>query len=111
MKTVKLSALKEEAAIKALKELYESACNGYVELFSKKQGIEFDGWVGDEVGGIASFIHQYFFDISEIVYDINTNQPKGLIIEWQQDMIENGNVEINYYSYSKGLRLKDVLKQ
>lgn len=36
---------------KVVKE-YEDACNKLIEAFCKKQEIEFDGWIGDEVGGI-----------------------------------------------------------
>lgn len=95
--------------IKALKIIYEQACNDYIKYFCRKQNIEFDGWVADEIGGIAGFCGQYFFNISEIVYDMNTNQEKGLILQWQDDLVENGKgKEINYYSYSKGLRLSDI---
>ena len=91
-----------------LKERYEKACNDYIAEFTKKQGLEFDGWVGDEVGGIASFIDQYFFNISDIVWDINSNQSKGLILQWQDDCLESNPKFINYFSYSRGLRFSDL---
>ena len=91
-----------------LKERYEKACNDYIAEFTKKQEIEFDGWVGDEVGGIASFIDQYFFNISDIVWDINSNQPEGLILQWQDDCLESNPKFISYFSYSRGLRYSDL---
>jgi len=92
-----------------LKSRYESICNEYIEVFCEKQDLEFDGWIGDIVGSIASFISEYFFNFDDITYDINTDQPKGLIMQWQDFNVEyEGGFVINYYSYSKGLRHHDV---
>jgi len=91
---------------------YEDACNAIVARFSKKQGIEFDGWVGDDIGGIASFICQYFFDMHDIVLDLKTNQKKGFIMQWQDDGVdahfEGVESNINYNSYIMGLRYQDL---
>lgn len=89
---------------------YEQACNEIAQLFANKQGIEFCGWISDNVGGIGDFGNEYYFGIGEIVLDIKTNQPKGLIIQWQDDNVENENNFINYYSYTTGLRHKDIDK-
>ena len=91
-----------------LKKQYELLCNEYIQKFCKKQDIEFDGWVGDIVAGVASFAEQYFYNFSDIVYDVNSRQPKGLILDWQNDDIDNPTKPINYYSYSKGLRAADI---
>ena len=91
-----------------LKETYELCCNEYVKRFSEKQCLFFDGWIGDEIGGIASFIQQYFFSISDIVFDIENKCKKGLILEWQDLSVANPEKAINYYSFSKGLRLDDT---
>ena len=100
--------------IAKLKAQYEAICNEYVQKFANKQGLEFDkdAWVGGTVGGIVC-LSDYFFDLADIVLDINTRQPKGLILKWQNDSIEahmeNPFTEnINYYSYSKGLRYSDL---
>ncbi len=90
-----------------LKKRYEDVCNEYVDAFVKKQGVVFDGWVGDDIGSIAGFCEQYFFSLSDIVWDINANCPKGLILKWQEDCVSNPERSINYYSYSKGLRIVD----
>lgn len=99
--------------IDELRNQYENICNEYIRRFSEKQGIEFDGWIGNEVGGIASFISQYFFNIDDITLDMNTNQPIGLILDWQSDgvdynMLYNNSLHINYKSYTMGLRYKDL---
>ena len=72
-----------------LKYCYELVCAEYIRKFSKKQKLEFDGWVGSHIGGIAEFINQYFFNLDDIVYDINNNLPKNLIMKWQDHCLEN----------------------
>jgi hypothetical protein len=90
--------------ISELKTQYEKICNQYVEKFCKKQGMEFYGWVGDTVGGVA-FCNDFFFNFQDIVWDINSGQKKELIVDWYyNEMIEG----INYYSYTKGLRISDL---
>jgi len=95
--------------LKKVKKEYEKSCNEYVKIFCKKNEIDFDYWIGNEIGGCASFCEQYYFNLSDIIYDVNNHCKKGLILEWQDDSTENserGN--INYSSYSKGLRYKDL---
>ena len=92
--------------IEELSKRYENLCNEYILEFCLKQELDFEGWVGSIVGGIA-MCNDYFFDFSDIVYDINTNQPPDMIISWHNDNIESDK-NINYYSYTKGLRIKDL---
>lgn len=89
---------------------YENNCNNLVKLFAKKQGLDFDFWVSDIVGGVACFSHHYYFSIDDLVLDLKTKQKKGLILQWQEDGVENYPLNINYYSYTKGLRYKDLKK-
>ena len=96
-------------AIKKLKAKYEATCNKWVNLFCEKQDLEFSYWVADEIGGIACFIDEYFFNLSDIILDMNSNQPKGLILDWQNDgvdfnMFKETPKYINYKSYTMGLR-------
>lgn len=94
--------------LKELKERYEFICNEIVQKFSNKHGIEFSGWVGDEIGGMAEFINQYFFSMDDIYYDLNKKCPKGLIFQWQDDCIENQEKNINFRSYAMGLRFEHL---
>jgi hypothetical protein len=94
---------------------YENICNKIAHKFAKKQKIDFDGWVGDEIGGTAVFATQYYFNIDDIVLDIKTKQPKGFILQWQDEMIDfnigkhtENFKNINYKSFTMGLRLKDI---
>lgn len=97
--------------IKELKNTYESVCNEYVHHFCDKQEITFDGWVGDEIGGIA-VCSDFYFNLHDIILDINLNQPKGQIINWYYDNLNehmNENEKyINYNSYIKGLRVSAI---
>lgn len=90
-----------------LKKRYENICNEYVLKFCEKQDMNFEGWVGDFIGGIA-MCSDFYFDFSDIVLDINTKQSKHTIIEWHDQNVENENKIINYYSFTKGLRIKDI---
>ena len=94
--------MKTENVVKA----YELICNELVKKFAKKHGYEFSYWIGKEIGGIACFIEEYFFNMNDIYYDMKTNQPIGLIFEWQDYMVENQVEEcrINFESYSKWAR-------
>lgn len=96
---------------KELKNLYKIACNEYCKVFVKKQKLSMDyfDWIGGEVGSIASFNDQYFFNMGDIKFDVDTKQPKGLILQWQDDSTEyhfkdGGTQTINYKSYTIGLR-------
>lgn len=93
--------------INKLKKQYELVCNQYVDLFCKKQDMSFNGWVGNTIGGIA-LCNDFYFNFHDIVWDINSNQPKGSIIDWYYDNLENTEKSINYYSYTKGLRVSQI---
>ncbi len=91
---------------------YENACNKILKAFTKKQGLDDYGWIAEEIGGTVSFGDDYFFDIKEIIVDLKTDQPKGLILKWQEENIEfnrfrGDKLYISYESYTKGKRLSD----
>lgn len=50
------------------------------QKFCNKQNIICDGWVGDEVGGIASFACQYFFNLADIILDLKTKRGWWILI-------------------------------
>lgn len=90
----------------------------YLKKFEKKHGYEFSNWVSNEIGGIAVFIEQYFFNFDDIRTDIDNNVKKGLIFTWQEDGVEyalnNPNEEttnINFKSYISGLRYSDLKRK
>lgn len=65
-------------------------------------------WVADMIGTIVS-VNDFFLNFDDIRYDIDSEQPKGLIFEWYDYMMEqhelNPTSNINYTTYSKGIRL------
>ncbi len=106
---------------KQIKELtefqkeYNNIVNKYLLKFVNKHGYEFSDWVSSEVGGLACFIEQYFFNFSDIKFDIDNNIKKGLIFKWQEDGVEyisqderDENYDnINFKSYTMGLRFPE----
>ena len=93
--------------ISELKQQYELVCNGYVKKFCEKQDMEFEGWVGDITGGVAC-CNDFYFKFQDIVWDINSKQPKGAIVNWYYENLEIPEKSINYYSYTKGLRVSQL---
>ena len=96
-----------------IKKQYEIAVNAYIERFVKKHGYEFTYWVSDEVGGTACFIEQYYFNFTDIKYDIDNKVEKGLIFRHQDDSVNHyfkvdKDEIINFRSYAMGLRYEHL---
>ena len=98
----------------SLKDEYKKVANEYINSFVKKHDYEFSGWVANDVGGMACFIEQYFFNFDDIRYDIDNKLKKDFIFKWQDDSIDyhfNSDVDrpsINLRSYHNGLRYSDL---
>lgn len=94
---------------------YQTACNNIVEAFAKKQGMEDWYWIADRVGQVVDFFGQYCFGMEEIIIDLETNQKKGVILNWHDETVdhclgdENART-INYSSYCKGTRYEHLNK-
>lgn len=77
--------------------------------------MDFVGWLGDDIGGIV-LCGDLFLNFHDIVLDINSKQRKGTILKWYYEniegisSIEDAKNSINYYSYTKGLRVADLKK-
>lgn len=96
-----------------LQKKYNLICEEYIAKFVKNQGYEFSYWTANEVGSIACFIDQYFFNFDDIRFDIDNKCPKGLIFKWQDDGLEfhqetGDTSRINYKSYNMGLRYEHL---
>lgn len=94
-----------DSSIEEIKKYYELSCNAFIKKFQKKQDYGFNGWIADRTGEIAVFIDQYFFNLSDIIHDLVTDQPKGQIFEWYDESMYKETL-INYESYCRGLRYK-----
>lgn len=66
----------------SIKCLFESACNEYAELFAKKHGMPFDGWVSDEIGGYAWFADYYNVSMEVIRQNIDENHGVDTFLNW-----------------------------
>lgn len=86
-----------------LRKNYEKSCKEIVEAFCKKQGFDFEYWVGDTVGGVAS-CGSYYFYLDDIILDLSKKVPTGGIIEWNDSNLDSKQKYINYKSYIMGMR-------
>jgi hypothetical protein len=98
--------------MKSLKKKFENIVNDYITEFVAKHEYEFDGWVGDNVGEMASFIDQYFFSLDDIRHDIDNDIPSPTIFRWQDYVVEWTTSlpelhSINFKSYCMGARYSD----
>ena len=83
-----------------LKKDFETAVMNYVEFFCIKQQCDFEGWIGDEVGGVGEF-RDYYFNISDIIYDVDNEVDARKIFRWQDYCVEHEDTKLNYSSYLK----------
>ena len=95
--------------MQTLKQQYENIVDQYLTLFCEKQEVHQDNndWCAGDVGGVIE-INDAYLNFDDIRLDIDTNQPKGNIFKWwwENEYLE-GKI-INYHSYIKGLRVKDL---
>lgn len=59
----------------------------YIAKFETKQGLDFHGWADDRIAGFGSI---YFFDIVDIRNDIDRDIPKGVILDYLYEGMDNG---------------------
>ena len=88
-----------------LKSNYEQVANDYAYEFCYKHEIEFDGWIGDDAGGIAN-CSDYSVDMQTIIDDINLDAPECEFIAWYDYCLELGMLGVkglpNFRSWIKG---------
>ena len=94
-------------SISEIKERLDNCIDLYTDLFCQKQEVWAYGWIGPIKGGINCF-SDAFLSFDDIRTDLELDAPKGMIFDWYWDNIENEGKAINYYSYIKGLRIKDI---
>src|SRR5574344_1184048 len=84
-----------------MKEQYIHACNAYAKAFAKKHDYHFDGWV--EVGTVACF-GDYFFDFTDIKFDIDNNIPKEKFWEYY-----DANLDYSYLIIERELIMNELI--
>lgn len=90
-----------------MKQKFKEAVNEYILAFCLKQDIDWDYWIGNDVGGVACFGDLYL-NFDDIRFDIDSNQPAGLITDHYWESVYNDPKVINYRSYAMGLRYDQV---
>ncbi len=90
-----------------LRTALDKALISYVRKFEKIHGVEFDWAVNDDLMGMLCF-GDHYFNMSDIIYDIDEKLPVRLIFEWQDASldahIKSDEKLINLQSYERGIR-------
>lgn len=96
---------------KKLRKALDAAIMEYIKAFEKTHGVEFEWATNDDLTGVLCF-GDHYFNMTDIVYDIDNKLPVKMIFEWQESGIEAHfkgiQSKINLHSYAKGLRYDQV---
>ena len=79
---------------------YTKICKQYLDMFCKKNDLEFISWVDDLVGGIAELKSEevvYEIAFADIILDINTNQSPRRILLWYDYAINSEPITYKKY--------------
>lgn len=97
---------------------YEAICEKLVAEYCKKNDVEAEFWVADDIGGSVAISDSTIISIEEIIFDLKHNIPKNTynhyqeyIMEWynkdkDKDLVND--FKINYKSYCKGVRYDSI---
>lgn len=83
-----------------MKKQLEKVLKQYIKEFEKKQDLTFEFAVDDNLMEVISFGCVYFFNMSDIIYDIDNNIKENIIVEWLEYTIQEKDY-INYRTYLK----------
>ena len=105
---------KRELTNDQLRKEWEEILMGYIRKFEEKHDVELQYAVDDDIMGVLDFGDVYFFNTTDVVYDIDHDLPKGLILQWAEDSADDNKnptrQTINLQSYAMGLRFEDLQK-
>ena len=103
---------KRELTNDKLRKKLEETLMAYIRLFEEKHELDLQYIVNDDIMGVLDFGDVYFFNTTDVVYDIDHDLPKGLILQWAEDSIDDSKnparQTINLLSYAMGLRFEDL---
>jgi len=88
----------------------KKAINAYVTAFEVKHETVIDGFIADDIIGIALFADSYF-NMSDIIFDLDNSCPKDFIWDWYNQTLDRAMEEkqtINYKAWTMGLRYEDL---
>lgn len=83
-----------------LRTNYENACNNYIAEFERMSEFNFEGWIGNDVGGIALF-GDYTIDFYDIVYIVDNDVLIDTFIDWHWFSVDYEECRINLRNYCK----------
>lgn len=91
-----------------LRKCLDGVIDLYISEFEEKHDCCLEFWVADDKTGIACF-GDHFFNLGDIVYDIDNDCPAGAIFKWLNHEVEKamGNEncnKVNFKSYLMGAR-------
>ena len=94
--------------VNKLRKAFNSVVSLYINEFEEKHDCYLEYWVADDTTGIASF-GDHFFNLSDIIYDIDNNCPAREIFHWQDHCVEKkmddeNAITPNFKSYLGGIR-------
>ena len=103
---------KQENTKRQLYRELRDVLSAYIQMFEDKHEVDMQYSVDDELIGDLCFGDAYFFHIADVVYDIDHDLPKGLILQWAEDNADDKKnptrQTINLHSYAMGLRFEDL---
>lgn len=76
--------------IQVMKNKYDLVCSAYVNTFADILGIEFDNWVGDNVGEVANFSDDSFYSFEIVKYFVDNAIDADTIQDWYDYTLEFG---------------------
>lgn len=83
-----------------MKKQLEKVLKQYIKEFEKKQDLTFEFAVDDNLMEVISFGSVYFFNMSDIIYDVDNAIKENIIVEWLEYTIQEKDY-INYRTYLK----------
>ena len=83
-----------------IRKQLEKAIHAYLKAFEKKQEVEIEFSVCDDVVDGPFFVSDAYIGIREIVFDIDHSVPKGWVFDWYWEQVERrGKDAVNYEHY------------
>jgi len=73
--------------ITPLREKLDRALKKYIKKFCKKHSLQFEYVVGEDLMEMIR-LNDFYFNINNIIYDIDNKLPKNIIFKWYDDTIE-----------------------
>jgi len=89
-----------------LREKLDKVLKKYLKKFCKKHDMEFEYAVGDDLMGVIC-LNDFYFNINDIIYDIDNDLPKHIIFSWYEATI-NKKTDYNLHLYYKEWELKKM---